>query len=88
MPNESDLLSSRTPAKLLDATDQIVSIGNVMEYADGRGFNFYPKDQASQERILQAKTLLLTDDNQRVQISVRECLEEVPHELHFHLRTG
>ena len=90
MANNSDSRSSRRPAELLDATEQIVSIGNVMEYADRRGFKFYPSDQASRERILQAKTLLLTEDDQRVQISIQECqgvLPCDPPELHFHLRT-
>jgi hypothetical protein len=89
MTNSGKRLGARVSAELRDAGSGIVSRGTALLFRDDdKSAHFYSHDSAPRDRIQShARTLVLTDDNEsRSIVAIEECVEEVPHELHFHLR--
>jgi hypothetical protein len=88
-PNWDELHGQDPPkidAELRDVDGHVISKGEALFFSDNAG-SFYPRDSANQDAILsRAKTLFLTGEKKSLTISIKPCPEELPHELHFHLR--
>jgi hypothetical protein len=80
--------TSSHQARLLDSSGRTISIGRAHCFGDD-SLNFYPQDSASSEAILTAKLIVLPGQKQRLGISrIEPCQSQVPHEVHFHIRTA
>jgi hypothetical protein len=70
-----------------DSVDKVLSKGTAILHRDEGGVLYYPSDQATLETVRGSARIVFLDSNESFKVGVaKDCEENAPHKLHFHLR--